>query len=126
MGCAEQTELSLLLTDDAGITRLNAQYLGRPRPTNVLAFAQDEGEQAELNPDLLGDVVVSLDTARREASAADIDPDEHIHRLIIHGILHLMGHDHTQGRAQAREMTMLTERLLSESAPRPKPSPVKE
>lgn len=116
MGCAEDSELSLLLTDDPGIAQLNGQYLGKHRPTNVLSFAQGEGEDAHLTPGLLGDVVVSLDTARREAQENNLEPREHLYRLIIHGILHLLGHDHTTDRAQARAMEELTEQLLEKSA----------
>ncbi len=116
MACAEGSELSLVLTDDPGITVLNQDYLGRPGPTNVLAFPMAEGQFAEMNPGLLGDVVVSVDTAWREAADNGLEPDEHFMRLVIHGILHLLGHDHLQDEDQARAMEELTERLLEQSA----------
>lgn len=116
LACAEDCELSLVLTDDPGITVLNQDYLGRVGPTNVLAFPMGEGQFAGLNPGLLGDVVVSVDTAWREAGDNGLDPGEHFMRLIIHGILHLLGHDHLQDEAQAQAMEELTERLLTQSA----------
>ena len=112
-GCGPETELSLVITDDPDIRALNLQYLDRDRPTNVLSFPQAQGEFADLTPGLLGDVVVSLDTARREAAENGLDPEEHFLRLVIHGILHLLGHDHLADAAQARAMEELTERLLA-------------
>jgi probable rRNA maturation factor len=116
LGSAEQTELSLVITDDPDIAQLNEQYLGRKGPTNVLAFPMTEGEFGGLTPGLLGDVVVSVDTAWREAEENGLEPEEHFMRLIVHGILHLMGHDHLQDEEQAQLMEALTERLLAASA----------
>lgn len=116
MASTEDAELSLVLADDPFIAELNQTYLGRVGPTNVLAFPQQEGELAGLNPGgLLGDVVVSVDTAAREAVENDLDPDEHLVRLIIHGILHLVGYDHLGDEAGAEEMYALTEKLLADS-----------
>jgi len=112
LGCSPETELSLVVTDDPDIAELNRQYLGRTGPTNVLAFPQAEGEDALLTPGLLGDVVVSVDTAWREAAENGLDPAGHFLRLVIHGVLHLLGHDHLAGEAQAAAMEELTERLL--------------
>ena len=78
----------------------------------MISFPQAEGEFADLTPGLLGDVVVSLDTAWREAAENGLDPQEHLLRLVIHGILHLLGHDHLADDDQARAMEQLTERLL--------------
>ena len=116
MACAEDTELSLVITDNAGIEPLNRQYLGRQGPTNVIAFPMGEGEFNDLNPSLLGDVVVSLEYAVQEAKDNGLDPDEHFLRLIIHGILHLLGYDHVNDEDEARRMEELTESLLSQSA----------
>lgn len=116
LGLAEEAELSLVITDDADIAELNRDYLGRVGPTNVLAFAMGEGEMAGLNPGLLGDVVISVETAAREAADNDLDPEEHLMRLIVHGLLHLLGHDHVHDPEQARRMEALTEVLLANSA----------
>jgi probable rRNA maturation factor len=105
-----------MLTGDSEIAELNQQYLNREGPTNVIAFPQQEGELAGLTPGLLGDVVVSLDTARREAAENGLDADEHLVRLLIHGILHLLGHDHEHDEEEAKAMEELTEKLLAQSA----------
>lgn len=104
-----------MICDDVEIAEMNGQYLGRRGPTNVLAFAMQEGEGAGINPHILGDVVVSIDTAQREAQENGLDPDEHFVRLIIHGTLHLLGHDHLQDEEQALAMEALTEELLEKS-----------
>ncbi|WP_082464589.1 rRNA maturation RNase YbeY [Dethiosulfatarculus sandiegensis] len=113
--CTEDTELSLVITDDEGIAPLNEQYLGHMGPTNVLSFPLAEGEFTEAAHGLLGDVVVSVETARKEADENGLDPQEHFVRLIIHGILHLLGYDHLTDPEEAREMEDLTEKLLNES-----------
>jgi probable rRNA maturation factor len=111
--------LSVVITDDADIAALNQEYLSRPGPTNVLAFGQAEGEGAELSPGLLGDVVVSHQSAMREAAESGLELDEHLMRLLVHGLLHLLGYDHTKGPGQARRMEELTEELLAQSGPEP-------
>ena len=116
MACPPEAELSVVLTGDTGIAVLNQRYLNRQGPTNVIAFPQQEGALAGLTPGLLGDVVVSLDTARREAKENGLDSDEHLMRLLIHGLLHLLGHDHEQDENEARAMEELTEKLLNDSA----------
>ncbi|KMY67302.1 hypothetical protein AAU61_10625 [Desulfocarbo indianensis] len=116
MACPPEAELSVVLTTDADIAELNRRYLNRPGPTNVIAFPQQEGALAGLTPGLLGDVVVSVDTARREAEENGLDPEEHLMRLLIHGLLHLLGHDHVNNEEEAQAMEELTEKLLAASA----------
>lgn len=89
------------MTDDEKMARLNETYRGRAGPTNVLSFSQREGEFGEINPDLLGDVVVSVETALKEAEAAGLSLEEILDRLIIHGILHLTGYNHQTPEAEA-------------------------
>ncbi|MCF8034100.1 MAG: rRNA maturation RNase YbeY [Desulfarculaceae bacterium] len=113
---APEAELSLVICGDEEIAALNRQWLGREGPTNVISFAQGEGEGADLTPELLGDVVVSAPYAAREAADNGLDPDQHLMRLIIHGILHLLGHEHEQGGEPARLMEQKTEELLAASA----------
>ena len=103
LGCPEK-ELSIVLVDDPQIADLNATYLKRKGPTNVIAFPMQEGEFADISPDLLGDVVISVDTAEREASAAGMDVERRTVELLIHGVLHLMGYDHEHDEAEARRM----------------------
>jgi len=89
-----ESELSILLVDDDEITHLNRQYLSRDHATNVLAFAMREGEDKHLHPDILGDVVISTETAQREAQQRGVSLDEEMALLLVHGILHLLGYDH--------------------------------
>ena len=119
MDCPPDAELSLVLCGDQWIAELNGQYLNRQGPTNVLAFPLAEGEDAAMAGPLLGDVVVSLPYAAREADQNGLEPGEHAFRLIVHGILHLLGHDHLAGEEQARAMEDLTERLLEQSRTQP-------
>ncbi len=103
MGCDDH-EISILITDDAQVRELNRTYRGKDKATNVLSFPMQEGEFSDITPGLLGDVVISLDTARSEAVQADISLEERMSQLLIHGILHLLGFDHERGEAQARQM----------------------
>ncbi|MCW5802636.1 MAG: rRNA maturation RNase YbeY [Deltaproteobacteria bacterium] len=84
-------EVAVRLTTDAAIRELNRDYRGKDKPTDVLAFAQREGPAAELHPELLGDLVISVETARRQARRGL--PAELLH-LASHGLCHLLGYDH--------------------------------
>lgn len=97
-------ELSILLLDDSQIGVLNKNYLQREGPTNVIAFPMREGVFAEINPDLLGDVVISLETAEKEGLAAGVSMKERLDELLIHGILHLFGYDHEMSETEAIRM----------------------
>ncbi|MBM4315756.1 MAG: rRNA maturation RNase YbeY [Deltaproteobacteria bacterium] len=103
LGCRE-SELSILLVDDEQIRELNRIYLKRDRPTNVIAFAMTEGEFAPINPLLLGDIVISVETAARDASAGSMDLLDEVEFLLIHGLLHLVGHEHEKSYAEAKNM----------------------
>jgi probable rRNA maturation factor len=85
--------LSLSLVSDAAIRTLNRTYRGCDSPTDVLSFALDETPRA-VPESLLGDVVISVETARRQAASYDAPIQREIYRLLIHGLLHLKGHDH--------------------------------
>ncbi len=90
-------QLSLAVTTDAEIHALNRRYAAEDRPTDVLAFSQEEGEEFVSAPDELrhlGDVVMSLETAERQASEAGHDLDAEMAHLLAHGVLHLLGYDH--------------------------------
>ncbi len=97
-------ELSISLVSDARIMKLNRDYLHRDRATDVLAFSMNEGDFGEVNPDLLGDVVISVETTRRQAERQGHSFNEELCLLLAHGILHLLGYDHEQGGAAARRM----------------------
>jgi len=99
--------------DDPQITNLNKTYLHRNRPTDIIAFSQIEGDFSHLNANLLGDLVISLETAQRQAEEEHASLDDEIVFLLIHGILHLLGYDHEGSAKQAREMQAKQEEVLS-------------
>lgn len=96
LGCKGR-ELSILLTDDEGIRALNRDYRGKDKPTDVLSFPMDDES-------MLGDVVISMERAREQAVLFKVSEDEELSRLLVHGILHLLGHDHVKGGRQAARM----------------------
>lgn len=96
-------ELSISLVDDPSIRELNGRYRGKPRPTDVLSFSLVEGEFADRRGKLLGDVVISVDTAARQARERRRGLDDTVAKLLVHGVLHLLGHDHEED-AEARRM----------------------
>jgi len=91
---------------------LNQTYRSKTGPTNVLAFPMQEGEFSGLNPELLGDVVISMDTTNREAQEMGLTLEQRFNFLLIHGVLHLFGFDHERGDAAAAEMDEKTEALF--------------
>ena len=105
-------ELSILIVDDAEIEILNTKYLNRRRPTNVIAFPMQEGEFSDVNPKLLGDVVISIDTTQKEAELAEISMEIRFTQLIVHGILHLLGYDHETTESEAQEMENQSNELI--------------
>ncbi len=104
-------ELSVLITDDPGIAELNSAWRGRQGPTNVLAFAMQEGEPLGQER-ILGDVVISLDTAAREAAAQGISLHQRIAELLVHGLVHLLGLDHERSSEEACRMAAMERDLL--------------
>jgi len=105
-------ELSILVVDDPGIEDLNREYLGRVGPTNVIAFPMQEGAFATISPTLLGDVVISADTAYCEGGQTEAGYRLRFTELLIHGILHLLGYDHEADPVEARRMEEKSEELL--------------
>jgi probable rRNA maturation factor len=110
----KDAELSVVLTDDATIQRLNRTYRGKDQPTDVLAFAQREGPLGHLAGPLLGDVVLSVPTARRQARARRRNLVSELTMLLAHGVLHLLGWDHDTP-AKDRRMRRETARLCAAS-----------
>jgi len=106
-----RSELSLALVDDAAIAVLNERDRGKPGPTDVLSYSLLEGAHAERRGALLGDVVISVDTAGRQARRAGRSLDDECLRLLVHGVLHLLGHDHEKDD-EARRMRAEERRLL--------------
>lgn len=122
LGCRDNTELSVLLTDNAGIQKLNKLYLKKDKPTDVLSFPM-----WDFNPEfckgvmpyaptkselILGDIVISVEMAKMRAKQSGISVGEEMARLLIHGILHLLGFDHEKGRKEALRMKKEEKRLM--------------
>jgi probable rRNA maturation factor len=110
----EHAELSVLLTNDTEIHALNVLHRRKDKPTDVLSFPLDEGEGADgavSGTRILGDVVISLDTAARQARGRKRELLPEVRFLLAHGILHLIGYDHGNP-AEKREMTAMTRRLV--------------
>ncbi len=109
-----EAQLSILIVDDDQIAELNQAYLNHTGPTNVISFPMQEGPFADITPDLLGDVVVSVDTAQREADDAGMDLMERFNQLLIHGVLHLVGYDHVHSEAEAAIMEEKSNQLMQQ------------
>lgn len=105
-----ELEMSVRLTDDDQIWQLNRDYRDKDRPTDVLAFSQREGDGPALHPELLGDVVVSVDTAARQAKQTLFDE---LVFLCAHGLCHLLGYDHRDDEEEAA-MNARMEALIAE------------
>ena len=106
-----QLEADLRLTDDAVIQELNRDYRGQDKPTDVLAFAQREGQGGDLCPEILGDIVISIDTAKAQAKSSLHDE---LVLLAVHGLCHLLGYDH-QDDEEELAMNARCQRLMDES-----------
>lgn len=104
--------LSLTLVGDAAIRDLNREHRGKDAPTDVLSFPLfEDGEAPQAGVErLLGDVVISVDTARRQAAGYDAPLQRELYRLLIHGLLHVLGHDHEEP-AERAEMEAQERRL---------------
>lgn len=103
-------ELTLSLVDDVAIRSLNREYRGKRRATDVLSFSLVEGDHGGHRGGLLGDVVISVETAARQARARRRSLEETVTRLLIHGMLHVVGHDHERAE-EARAMRAEERRL---------------
>ena len=111
LGCHDK-ELSILFTDDQKIAQLNDRYMGRKGPTNVLAFPMTDGMETDYVSAMMGDIVISGDAANRESKEFGETLEFTVNRLLIHGILHLMGFDHTQSESEAVRMETEEKRLM--------------
>ncbi len=103
---------SLLLTSDEEVHALNREWRGKDKPTNVLSFPMLEREDLlalaqDGPPEMLGDLALAYETCEREAAEKGIALGDHAAHLIVHGLLHLAGHDHVESDAQAEAMEAL-------------------
>ena len=111
--CPEGSELSVSIVGDRSIRVINRDYLDKDRPTNVISFSLQEGDCSGINPLVLGDVLISADTAAREAQEGGIEFFERLSFLLLHGILHLCGYDHERsGEAEAQKMRQKEQQLF--------------
>ena len=108
------TEASLVLADDVLVRSLNREYRGEDRPTNVLSFANPDGDDMAVpgQPVMLGDIVVAFETAAAEAARQGKSLGDHLSHLVVHGMLHLLGYGHERD-ADAERMERLEIRVLS-------------
>ena len=109
------SELSIVFSDDAGSRVLNAGWRGKDKPTNVLSFPAFPVAPGDPLPPMLGDIVLAAETVAREAELEDKPLDHHISHLVIHGLLHLIGHDH-EDRREAEAMEALERAALARLA----------
>jgi len=121
-------EVSVLLCDDARMRALNAGYRGQDRATNVLSFPALELDPARLPPappPLLGDIVLAAETVAAEAARDGRRPADHLRHLVVHGCLHLLGHDHQEdaGAARMEALESLILRALGVADPHPEEAP---
>ena len=112
----ELTEVSLMFTDDETIHEMNLEYRGIDRPTDVLSFALEEGEEEEIyggpEENLLGDIIISVETAVRQAEEYGHSVKREMAFLALHGMLHLLGYDHME-EEERQEMRAQEEAILA-------------
>ena len=105
-------EVVVLGCDDARIAGLNGQFRGKPAPTNVLSFPSEDLAPGEAPPEELGDIAISFDTCAREAAEQGKRFEDHVSHLIVHAVLHLLGHDHAE-EGEAALMEGLERNILA-------------
>jgi len=105
-------ELSVLFIGDRAMRTLNHAWRGRDMSTDVLSFPLREGRFLHIQPDLLGDIVISVPIAARQASAAGHSLSFELERLLVHGLVHLLGYDHEQGLTETLRMERKERQLL--------------
>lgn len=106
-------ELSISIVDDTEIRNLNRDYRGKDKATNVLSFAMNEGDFDSINPEILGDVVISADTTHSESVEYGMSFDDRLFQLLIHGVLHLVGYDHEQGDEESAIMEKKSDEIMT-------------
>ena len=101
-----QVDLSVVLTDNRRLRKLNRDYLGIDAPTDVLSFPASESNGSETDPETgaayLGDILISVPYAAKSAQKAGHPLESELQLLIVHGVLHLLGHDHAKPREKAK------------------------
>ena len=95
------SELTIVLTDDARLKELNRDYLGIDAPTDVLSFPASETDP-ETGARYIGDILISIPRAKSQATAAGHPLESEVQLLVVHGVLHLLGHDHADAKEKSR------------------------
>jgi probable rRNA maturation factor len=108
----EGSQLSIVVVNDRRIRELNRLYRGRDSSTDVLAFSQLEGDGAGIHTEVMGDVVISAETAARQCAEAGDSLEDELDLLAVHGILHLAGFDHVGKASDKAEMERWTRKIL--------------
>ena len=108
-----EAELSIVLCDDPYIQQLNRQHRQIDRPTDVLSFAMQEGDGLLADDNVLGDLVISIETAQRQADELGHPLTHELRVLLVHGLLHLLGYDHETSVDDAAEMRAAERKLLA-------------
>lgn len=108
----EGSQLSIVVVNDRRIRELNRLYRGRDSSTDVLAFSQLEGDGAGIHTEVMGDVVISAETAARQCAEAGGSLEDELDLLAVHGILHLAGFDHVGKASEKAEMERWTRKIL--------------
>lgn len=112
LNCQNQ-DLNVILVDDQQIKKINKKYRNVNKATNVLSFSMQEGEFGSINPNLMGDIIISVNTAANDAEKGNLEFMDEIEFLVIHGILHLIGYNHENTSLfQARKMERLEKDLF--------------
>ena len=107
-----RSEITVRLSGDRDVRRLNRDFRGKDKPTNVLSFPAGDAAPPRGAPLMLGDIVIAYGTVAREAAEQGKSIRDHLLHLVVHGVLHLLGHDH-QRRAEAQRMEKLETALLA-------------
>lgn len=108
----KSAEISIVITDDEDIKDLNKNFRGKDKATNVLSFPMMDQDMPDLGLNILGDLVISEQTAKKEAIKANISLGQRLSQLLIHGILHLIGYDHEISAKEDLKMTNKSKELI--------------
>ena len=111
-----EAELSILFIGDRAMRTLNRRYRGKDETTDVLSFSLREGQFPLIQPDMLGDIVISLPVAARHARREGHTINREIDRLLVHGLVHLLGYDHERSPREARRMLRKEHELMKRLA----------
>lgn len=107
-----EREVSMLICDDRFIHTLNKEYRAKDSATDVLSFAFDDDDEFILPNSSLGEIIISAETAMKQAKNFDISYEEEFARLAIHGLLHLLGYDHELGEKEHQEMFAIQDKYM--------------